>query len=176
MNTKEQEKFLQLYEPIHDPFCRYCRAIAGNKSDAEDLIQDTIINVMEHFNRIREYAAFKSYLFSVAGNINKMQLRRNKFQASFTDSELHQIIDLSMDTEQITDFRIVYERMLQLPSKMAETIILFHISDLPLEEIHKIQGGSLSGVKMRLKRGREKLLLSLNTKAQQKLAIMLLTF
>lgn len=40
---------------------------------------------------------------------------------------------------------------------MKETVILFEISGLSLEEIKKIQGGTISGVKSRLKRGRETL-------------------
>jgi len=175
VNTKNQHKFLELYQPNHDQLCRFCRAIAGNKTDSDDLIQDTIINVMEGFDKIREHTAFKSYLFSVASNLNKMRLRRNKFNASFTATELSQIVDFSQNPEQITDFKIVYEKMLMLPSKVSETLVLYHISDLSIEEILEIQGGSLSAVKMRLKRGREKLLSSLNTKAQQQLAVMLLT-
>jgi RNA polymerase sigma-70 factor, ECF subfamily len=175
VNTTKQNKFLALYEPYHEHFCRFCRAIAGNKTDSEDLIQDTIINVMEGFDKIRDKAAFKTYLFSVASNLNKMRLRRNKFNASFSATELSQIVDFSQNPEQIADFKIVYEKMLMLPSKVSETLVLYHISDLSIEEIHGIQGGSLSGVKMRLKRGRERLLSSLNTKAQQQLAVMLLT-
>jgi len=63
-----------------------------------------------------------------------------------------------------------------LPVKMAEALILYHISDLSMGEIQKIQGGSLSGVKLRLKRGREKLLSLLNTKEQVKVALLFITF
>ena len=42
-----------------------------------------------------------------------------------------------------------------LPEKTKETIILFDVADLSLEEICEIQGGTISGVKSRLKRGRE---------------------
>ncbi len=104
-----------------------------------------------------------------------MRLRRRKFKASFTAAELSQIVDFSQNPEHITDFKIIYEKMLMLPSNMAEALILYHISDLSIDEIHKIQGGSLSGVKMRLTRGREKLLSSLTTKVQKNLAITLLT-
>ena len=176
MKKTKQETFIQLYDPYHDQFCRFCRAISGNLQDAEDLIQDTILNVMESLENIKDQGAFKSYLFSVASNLNKMKLRRRKFNASFSSDELAQIVDLSQNPEQIADFKIVYEKMLMLPTKVSETLILYHISDLSLEEIQKIQGGSLSGVKMRLKRGRENLLASLTANAQQKLAVMLLTF
>ena len=66
----------------------------------------------------------------------------------------------------MTEFSLIYEKIMSLPQKTAETMILFHISDLSLEDIRSIQGGSLSGVKLRLKRGREKLLEKLNSPEQ----------
>jgi predicted DNA-binding protein YlxM (UPF0122 family) len=42
-----------------------------------------------------------------------------------------------------------------LPEKVKETLLLFEVADLSLNEIRIIQGGSISGVKSRLKRGRE---------------------
>jgi len=176
--VKNQNKleFIKLYDPIHNQFCMFCRAISGNIEDSEDLIQDTILNVLESFDRIKNKNAFKSYLFSVASNLNKMKRRRSKFKSEFNDHELKQIIDFGQNQEHVTDFKIVYDKILSLPDKMAETLILYHISDLSLEEIQKIQGGSLSGVKSRLTRGRAKLLDLLNTKEQVKMALMFLTF
>jgi RNA polymerase sigma factor (sigma-70 family) len=168
--------FVELYEPIHDQFCRFCRAISGNTEDSEDLIQDAILNVLEGFDKIKDKSVFKSYLFSIASNLHKMKLRRLKCKMKFSEEETAHIAHAYQDQEYLTDFAIIYEKILRLPSRMAETIILFHISDFSLEEIRKIQGGSLSGVKLRLKRGREKLLLLLNTPEQVKMAQLLLTF
>lgn len=176
MKKEYKIEFISLYEPIHRQFCRFCRAISGNSFDAEDLIQDTILNVLESYNKIKDKSAFKSYMFSVASNLNKMRYRRLKFKASFNDDEIKQIVDFSQNHEYLTDFNIIYQKILSLPHKMAETLILFHISDLSLEEIQKIQGGSLSGVKLRLKRGREKILSMLNTPEQVEMALFFLTF
>ena len=168
--------FLKYYEPVHENFCKYCRAISGNQIDADDLIQDSILNVLENFEKIRDLSVFKSFLFSVASNLYKKKQRRNKFKASFNEEEVSQIIDYGQNQEYLTEFKIVYEKILSLPERMAETIVLFHISDLSLEEIQKIQGGSLSAVKSRLQRGREKVLSLLNTKDQVKVALIRLTF
>jgi RNA polymerase sigma-70 factor (ECF subfamily) len=167
--------FIELYKPVHDQFCHYCRAISGNKEDSEDLIQDTILNVLRNFDKIRDILVFKSYLFSVASNLHKMKQRRLKINLNFTDEETNQLIHYAQDQEYLTDFKIIYEKILALPKRMSETIILFHISDLSLDEIQRIQGGSLSGVKLRLKRGREKLLSLLNTPEQVKMAQLILT-
>ena len=175
MDNSKQEHFFKLYTPIHEPLYRFCRAIAGNKEDAEDLINDTVLAAFERINKLKDTRAFKSYIYSIASNLNKLRLRRFKFRSEFDERELSKIADFSADPELITDFKIVYHKMLALPPKIAEALILFHISDVSLDEIQKIQGGSLSGVKLRLKRGRQKLLESLNTNSQKKVAIMFLT-
>lgn len=176
MENNKNTDFIKLYDPIHDQFYRFCRAISGNADDAEDLLQDSILNVIQSFEKIRDKSAFKAYLFSVASNLHKMKLRRHKFKAEFNDNEIKELIDSSQDQESIVDFKIIYEKILSLPKKISETLILYHISDLSIEEIKKIQGGSLSGVKQRLKRGREKVIELLNTPVQVSKALIFLTF
>jgi RNA polymerase sigma-70 factor, ECF subfamily len=176
VENKNKIEFLKYYEPVHNQLYKYCRAISGNPEDAEDLIQDTILNVLERLDKINDLSVFKSYVFSVASNLHKMKQRRNKFKAAFNEEEINQIIDFGQNQEQLTEFKIIYEKILSLPAKTSETLILFHISDLSVEEIQKIQGGSLSAIRSRLQRGREKVLSLLKTKEQLKIAMMLLTF
>ncbi len=168
-------EFLSHYEPLHEYFCKYCRAICGNQEDANDLIQDSILNVLEKFDSIKDLSAFKSYLFSVAGNLYKKKQRRNKFRASFNEAEVNQIIDFGQNQEYVAEFSMVYEKILSLPDRIAQALILFHIADMRIEDIRDIQGGSVPAVKSRLQRGREKVLAMLNTPAQVRVALMLFT-
>lgn len=176
MEKTKQEEFLALYEPIHTQLTRFCRAISGNREDAEDLMNDTILAALEQMAKIKEKSLFKAYLFSIASNISKMRFRRSKFRAEFSEKEINQIIDFACNPEDVTEFKIIFDKIHALPSKTAETLILFHISDLSIEEIQKIQGGSISGVKLRLKRGRDKLLKLLDSPKQKEMALMLFTF
>ena len=176
MEKSKRTIFLELYEANHQQLSRFCRAIAGNVEDAEDLMNDTLLTVFEGFDKIKDTSAFRSYIFSVASNLNKRKFKRLKFKAEFNERETKRIVDVSQDAEYMTDFGIVYETILSLPPATAEALILFHISDLSLEDIQKIQGGSLSGVKQRLKRGREKVLSLLHSPQQAKVALLLLTF
>ena len=93
VEKRTKVEFLNHYEPVHNQLYKFCRAISGNSEDAEDLIQDSILNVLEQFDRIKDLSVFKSYLFSVASNLHKMKQRRNKFKASFNEEEVNQIID-----------------------------------------------------------------------------------
>ena len=176
MEHKNKIDFIKHYEPIHNQLYKYCRAITGNTEDAEDLIQDTILIVFDGLEKIKDLNLFKSYIFSVASNQHKMKQRRNKFKASFNEEEINRIVDFGQNQEHYVEFKMIYEKILSLPAKTSETLILYHISDLSVEDIQKIQGGSLSAVRSRIKRGREKVLSLLKTKEQVSIAMMFLSF
>jgi RNA polymerase sigma-70 factor (ECF subfamily) len=55
------------------------------------------------------------------------------------------------------DVKLLNELLSKLPDKQREAIVLFELSGFSIEEIRDLQGGSLSGVKMRLSRGRDQL-------------------
>ncbi|MBK9423268.1 MAG: hypothetical protein IPN54_03875 [Bacteroidetes bacterium] len=52
----------------------------------------------------------------------------------------------------------LYQLMEQLPVQQKEALIMYEISGVTMEEIAKIQGGTLSGVKSRIARARQKLI------------------
>jgi RNA polymerase sigma-70 factor, ECF subfamily len=175
VKQKSDNEFSLLYDPIHDQLVRYCRAVAGNRQDAEDLVNDTIVSAMESYHRLKDKNSLKPYLFGIARNLNKMRLRRKKLVICFDNDESRFLTDTSIDPVNQADFQLIYEKIMSLPARMSEAMILFHISDLSLEDIRKIQGGSLSGVKLRLKRGREKLMSALGCPAQIRNAVLIFT-
>jgi RNA polymerase sigma factor (sigma-70 family) len=132
VENSNNKEFLTLYGTVHAQLSRFCRAISGNTNDGEDLMNDVILNVLEDFDKIRDKSAFKSYVFSIASNLNKKKKRRRKFKADFNQSEINLIADVSNDQEYLTDFKIIYDLILTLPEKTSETMILFHISDLSI--------------------------------------------
>jgi RNA polymerase sigma-70 factor, ECF subfamily len=153
----KQTEFMLLYEPVHARLSNYCRSMAGNRSDAEDLLHDTVTAAYEQFEKIESTERFAAYLFTIASNLYKKHLRRKKFIGKYNEKEALLLEDLGLSTELQAEMAVVLQRMDQLPKLQREALILFHISDLPMEEIQNIQGGSLSAVKQRIKRGRERM-------------------
>ncbi|MBN2805209.1 MAG: RNA polymerase sigma factor [Prolixibacteraceae bacterium] len=164
--TKHQTEFMALYEPLHLRLSNYCRSMARNRADADDLLNDTILAAYEQFDKLENPDRFAGYLFAIASNLFKKQLRRKKFRGNYNEKEALLLEDLATDTESRVELSIVMQKMELLPALQREALILFHISDLPMEEIRNIQGGSLSAVKQRIKRGRERLM-QLCTERQQ---------
>ena len=153
----KQERFLELFEPVRIRLSLYARAMTRNSEDAKDLIGDTILAAYENLDKVREPVAFASYIFSIASNANKRKHRRLRIFGPYNESLAEQIPDTSIRLESIVDTQFLYLALDKLPAKQKEAVVLFEISGFALEEIKKIQGGTLSGVKSRIKRGREQL-------------------
>ena len=158
LNSEQlQTRFLELYEPIHTQFYRYCEVMVKNNEMAKDLQSDVILAAYESFGKLRNPESFKFYLFGIARNIFRKNLKRNKVQTKYEMSNHEQQHDDSASMEMNVDIRLLYDKLDMLPVKQKEALILFEISGFSLKEIKDIQGGSLSGVKLRLSRGRQKL-------------------
>jgi RNA polymerase sigma-70 factor (ECF subfamily) len=131
-------------------------ALTRDKETAKELASCTIATAYERFETLRNPDAFVSFLFSIASRTHQKNYRKSKI-FSFLDSSEDRWEAQSTNPEDSTDVRILYELLDKLPAKQKEAVILFEINEFSLEEIQSIQGGSLSGVKSRLKRGRESL-------------------
>ena len=85
------------------------------------------------------------------------QRKRESFYGEYDETAARHIADTGIAPDDAMDIQLLYDALARLPQNQRESVILFEISGLSLEEIKKIQGGSLSGVKSRIARGRRKL-------------------
>ena len=154
MQTK-QEKFLTLYEPIHNRFERFCRARVYGDLDYQDLMNETLLLAFEKLDTLKTDQAFLSFLFGIAVRILANKKKKKKEDAYTSKSNL--LADNSADTALQTDVHFLHQALAQLNEDQRECIILFEISGFSIKEICDIQQASESAVKQRLKRGREKL-------------------
>lgn len=153
---------MEMYTPCHQAFSRYCRGITGNREDARDLAGETILIVFENLDRIRKKDSFKAYLFGVARRLRLNQVRRNKFRSEYIEKDAWLLMSDGPAPDLNPDVKLLYEYVGKLPAKQKEAFLLYELSGFSIEEIRKLQGGTLSGVKTRLRRAREQLRLWLN--------------
>jgi RNA polymerase sigma-70 factor (ECF subfamily) len=156
MDNRSKEEFLEYLLPNRQRLSNFARAMCKNNEDAKDVIAETILSVFENWEKINEKKAFLSYMFTTATRIYRKMYKRNRFFTLF-ESEQEENIPSNFATSSKYDADVLYKLLNKLPDKQKEAIVLFEISGLSLEEIQIIQGGTLSGVKTRLKRAREKL-------------------
>lgn len=154
IESEKKTEFMKLYSEVHAPLLRFARAMTKSREDARDLASETILIAYEKFHTIRSKQAFLSYLFSIATRIHKRRRWRMRFYGEYDETKAEQIVAEIIPPDLSPDVEILYKALDKLPEKMKTTVIMFEISGLSLEEIREIQGGTLSGVKSRLVRGR----------------------
>ncbi len=155
--NEKQKAFLELFKPVEQNLYRYARAMADSYEESKDLAADTLLAAYEGFESLKHKDAFLSYLFTIASRIAKKKRWRKKFFGVYNEIEANQIPDNSQNSDRNIDIELLYKAMGQLPAKQKEALVLFEISGFSLKEIQEMQGGSLSAVKSRISRGREKL-------------------
>ena len=146
---------------------RYCSAKSYGVMDASDLASETILRALESFDKLNNEEAFLSFLFSIANNIIKNELRREKFKAPFSKKNTSTVLSQEINAETRLDIKILYNALNQLTEKQKEALILFEVSGFKIKEIMKIQTSTEPAVKQRLKRGRENLAKILGVKELQ---------
>jgi RNA polymerase sigma-70 factor, ECF subfamily len=157
MTDARQRTFLELLEPAYDRLSRYALAVTQDEMDGEDLVSATVLAAYESFDTITDEAPFLHYLIKIASRLHKRQHYRERNRVPYDETLATQRHALERSPETAAEIRLAMDALQTLPEKMRESVVLFYISDFSLEEIRRIQSGTLSGVKSRIKRGREQL-------------------
>ena len=55
---------------------------------AEDLLQDTFLKLYTHKNSYKNIAKFSTWIYTIAGNFAKTELRKTKRRKTYSNSEL----------------------------------------------------------------------------------------
>lgn len=121
-----------------------------NMSDAEDILQDALLQFLKKAPSFDSAEHEKAWLLRVAANLSKNRIDYERLRAS---DELNE----ELVAEEREDLSFVWEAVRELPSQYREVIHLFYHEGYPTAEIAKILGRKESTVRSDLRRGREKL-------------------
>ncbi len=73
--------FDEFFDAYAGPLLRYLDGMVGNRSTAEDLLQDTMVRVYRHIGAYREQGSFPAWVFRIATNAALSELRRRRWAA-----------------------------------------------------------------------------------------------
>lgn len=158
MSKSKQEKFLELYEPVHSQFEGFCFARVYGNMDFKDLMNETLLVAFEKFETLRNEKAFLSFLFTISIRILSNNYHKRKETLLSKEEDTFLLEDASARTDRSAEIHYLYEALEQLNEGQRESLILFEITGYSIKEIAELHQVSLSATKQRLKRGREKLL------------------
>jgi RNA polymerase sigma-70 factor (ECF subfamily) len=131
---------------------RLLRRVLGHDPDLEDLVQDAFASVLASVGQVRDGAAVKGWIASVAVHTAHRAIRRRKLArwlAVFRPPEEHVAAPAH---EPRAALRRVYELLDRLPADERIAFTLRYIEEMPLEEVAVATEVSLATVKRKLAR------------------------
>lgn len=129
---------------------RYAYTYLHNMSDAEEVLQDTILKCIRTAPVFENERHEKAWLLRVAGNISKNRIEYNALRK--TDELNDELV-----SEEREDLSFVWEAVKSLPANYREAVHLFYHEGYSTKQIAEILGKNEATVRSDLHRGREKL-------------------
>jgi len=163
--------FTELVEKYQKPIYNFILRTLRDETEAEDLAQNTFVQVWKSAQRYRASARFTTWLFTIARNLSLNEIRRrSRHPADSLDGFAHG--DEEQSAPQIEDRTAanppgevlqgeledkLEEALSGLPENQRTAILLCQRDELSYDEIAEVLGCSLSATKSLIFRGRETL-------------------
>lgn len=144
------ERAARLLDEYGNHVLRLAYSYLHNMNDAEDILQDTLIQFLKAAPTLDSPEHEKAWLLRVAANLSKNRIDYNRLRAA---DEL----DEELAAEEREDLSFVWEAVKSLPVQYREVIHLFYHEGYRAAQIARILGRKESTVRSDLRRGREKL-------------------
>lgn len=79
----------QIFRHYYPPLCRYAVSLAGNRDEAEELVQQVFVKIWEMHRSIDVQSSLKSYLYRAVHNHFMNLARKRKVRMMYEDTMKH---------------------------------------------------------------------------------------
>jgi len=178
---KSTLEFQAVYDDFHPKILRYLTNIIG-ENEAEDLTQEVFVKVSRALGTFRGECKFSTWLYRIATNtaIDKMRISSfrqdvNIYELDDSDDTEDRLLWIDEETPSVEQslmqkemYQCFIEYVKNLPVNYRTIMVLSELEGFTNNEIAEVLGISLDTVKIRLHRGKTKLIQELknNCKAE----------
>lgn len=148
MQNLSADNIENLVHTYGDVLYRLCYVILQSESDAEDVVQETIIKYIEKKPSLKDYEHTKAWLITVAKNKCRDMLR---YKQRHSHIDIDNMREVPVHSPEIG----ILETLMTLPEKFRIVLMLYYVEEYKIDEIAKIVGKTPSAIKMRLQKGRK---------------------
>ena len=136
---------------------RYARALTGDRTVADDLVQDTLERAWGRFHMWRRGSDLRAWLFTIMHNlyVNQRRSRSPERSVELKNEELE--LPGRATQEDKLEMRDLEVALRRLPDEQREVVLLVGLEQMSYQEVAKVLGIPLGTVMSRLSRGRERL-------------------
>ncbi|HEY8571290.1 sigma-70 family RNA polymerase sigma factor [Phenylobacterium sp.] len=133
-------------------------SLSHNGSDADDLVQDTLIKAWTNRDKFEPGTNLRAWLFTILRNTYYTNVLRRRREVRDEDGAYAGTLKASPTQEWSVAMRSLQSALQQLPDEHREALILVGAAGLSYEEAAEICGCALGTIKSRVNRARSRLL------------------
>ncbi len=137
-----------------------CMKFLGSPEDAEEVAQDSLLQVFHKLHQFEGRSAFKTWLYKIVHNycrnrISKI-IRKREVQEAYEDHAKEELPKSNFEDDRAADKKAhIHEALNQLKPKEREIIVYKYVSGMTLQEISDVTDIGVSAAKMRYYRALE---------------------
>lgn len=152
------DQFWKLLKPIHPQAENFCRKLAGNRDDGDDLYQEVLLLALNKFSSLRERSSYRPWLYRIIVNTYK-----NKHRQPWKSRRVNltpEILDSksTSDPAKTYSLRRLLNKALGVLSVEDRSMVLLSDSDgWAMAELARIYNKPEGTIKARLSRARHKM-------------------
>ena len=135
---------------------RYARALTGDRTRADDLVQDTLERAWNKLHQWRRGSDIRAWMFSIMHNVFVNQIRQHQAATVALDDEALEVPVRATQADGL-EMRDLAAAIARLPVEYREVILLVGLEQMGYEQAAQVLGIPLGTVMSRLSRGRERL-------------------
>ena len=160
----DEQAYIALVNRYKDKLINFVYRLVNDRDQAEDIIQDTMLKLYTHKHYYRNIAKFSTWIYTIAGNFAKTELRKKKTRKVTNNSQLgYEDRDYDPPSNEPSPQMLVEDDFINtkihdaidnLPEHFRIVTVLRDIEKLPYEEISSIVEIPLGTVKSRINRAR----------------------
>jgi RNA polymerase sigma factor (sigma-70 family) len=133
-------------------------SLSHNGSDADDLVQDTLIKAWSNRDKFEPGTNLRAWLFTILRNTYYTQVIRRRREVRDETGEYANNMRTPPTQDWSVAMRALQSALAQLPDEHREALILVGAAGLSYEEAAEICGCALGTIKSRVNRARARLL------------------
>lgn len=154
---KNWEAFEQEALPLMADIFRVAQYLTRNRTEAEDLTQETFAEALRSFHRYRKDTNCRAWLVTILYHLNSKRLRKSG-QLKLVENNEEQIAQtVAFEppiSQQITDEEVL-QALERIPEQFRHVVVLTDVEDFSYKEVAALLNAPIGTVMSRLARGRK---------------------
>jgi RNA polymerase sigma-70 factor (ECF subfamily) len=158
--TRSEIDLADLVETYSALLFRVAHSVLRSRAEAEDVVQDVFVRVLEHRHSLLTVRDMKVWLIRVAWNLaidRRRRIRPEQMDESFAQGLAANNVAADRALDEAQRMRSVLREMERLPKAERHVLLLSAIEELGTAEMAQVLGKSASAVRALLFRARTRL-------------------